>query len=142
MIHAPEITSTIALLTTLGWPSHALDQKGALSWACAVGQPPNRVMGAAVICRADTVVCRLRSDALDANSLPTNHLEITWAIGPEQRPVLRSVQRAGAPVEADAATALDWFKDTVNTMGTRPEFQAMGTRDRAVSSSARPRVSA
>lgn len=140
-MNSTPFASTAELLAALGWPANALDQKGALSWGCPVGEPPDRVIGAAVICRADAVVCRLRAHELDVGSLHKTHLEAIWAIAPDAAPVLRSVQKAGEPVEADAATALGWFQDTVNTMCTRPEFQAMGTRDRPAQAS-RPRAAA
>lgn len=128
-----------ALLAELGWPANALDQKGSLSWSAALGEPPDRVMSASVICRPDAIVCRVHASPLEEPPRP--HLEVQWDLAGHAPPKLRFVSQAGQPADADEATALGWFQDTVNAMNRRPVFQAMGQRVRIVQPSPpRPKV--
>lgn len=127
-----EFTSTDALLTSLGWPLDALDQKGAMQWGAALGDPPDKVMSASVLVKPAEVLCRVRSAPLDG--IPQSHLELTWAISPGNAPIYGGAKRAVGDAPASESEALGWFKDYVNAIGNRPSFQAMGRRDKNLSS--------
>lgn len=127
--HTPSTYPSVeALLTALGWPTTALDQKGSMNWSKTVGDPPDRVVSAVLLCTRSDVRCRLLSADVGGTVNPP-HLETTWSFD-ASGVSYRGAWEAGKPADLSEKEAMGRFQDRVNLMAVRPSFQAMGTRQR------------
>lgn len=120
------MTAIYDLLSKVGWPAKARDDRGTLTFTASTGDIETlRSTSAALLVGHDKIQARIRS-SVDALALEP-HLNIQWKLSGQEARLVSFVQD-GQDRELDEAAALAAWQDAVNRLGAPPKFQQLAPR--------------
>lgn len=122
-----------SLLKELAWPEHAMDRRGAMTWATILRDERDQAVKATASVVVEDTTVTLRLNAGTGGGENRSLLEATWKLDGPDGPVLTFATRAGSPAALDEARIVTEFQDRVNEMGILPHFQPMAPRNASTS---------
>lgn len=124
--------NTYTLLSTLNWPQNFKDNKGTLTFTKSVGANldtlnPGTVTSASVIAHADKIQLRVRTTSNGQDVLPI--LDAEWHLSDDgTNAALNKFVHNEQEQDLNEMVAVETFKDQVNALGVKPQFQGFGLR--------------